>query len=374
MTIELKNIGKSYDGNSWTLNDITTEIESGEFFAIVGPSGCGKSTLLRMIAGLISISEGEIEIDGKDVTNLPPQDRNLTMVFQNYALFPFLSVRDNVAFGLKEHKMDAEEIKRRVDEALDMVNLTEYGDRKPRDLSGGQRQRVAVARAIASDAKICLMDEPLSNLDAQLRGKMRSEIRMLQQKLGLTMIYVTHDQVEAMTMADRILVLHDSKIQQIGTPLEIYNHPANTFVAEFFGTPRMNLLEATYDARLNKLIVDESLEFDCEDGMDRDDYIVGVRPSGFSVEKAADRSNARVVNAEYLGNMSIIELELDSGDEIRVTVDDDMNHDWMINQRMLVRPQGTFYIFDKTGKLFAKGGSSNGTSRSEEEFVATAAR
>lgn len=146
MTIELKNIGKSYDGNSWTLNDITTEIESGEFFAIVGPSGCGKSTLLRMIAGLISISEGEIEIDGKDVTNLPPQDRNLTMVFQNYALFPFLSVRDNVAFGLKEHKMDAEEIKRRVDEALDMVNLTEYGDRKPRDLSGGQRQRVAVAR------------------------------------------------------------------------------------------------------------------------------------------------------------------------------------------------------------------------------------
>lgn len=374
MTIELKNIGKSYDGNSWTLNDITTEIESGEFFAIVGPSGCGKSTLLRMIAGLISISEGEIEIDGKDVTNLPPQDRNLTMVFQNYALFPFLSVRDNVAFGLKEHKMDAEEIKRRVDEALDMVNLTEYGDRKPRDLSGGQRQRVAVARAIASDAKICLMDEPLSNLDAQLRGKMRSEIRMLQQKLGLTMIYVTHDQVEAMTMADRIMVLHDSKIQQIGTPLEIYNHPANTFVAEFFGTPRMNLLEATYDARLNKLIVDESLEFDCEDGMDRDDYIVGVRPSGFSVEKVADRSNARVVNAEYLGNMSIIELELDSGDEIRVTVDDDMNYDWMINQRMLVKPQGIFYIFDKTGKLFAKGGSSNGTGRSEEEFVATAAR
>lgn len=374
MTIELKNIGKSYDGNSWTLNDITTEIESGEFFAIVGPSGCGKSTLLRMIAGLISISEGEIEIDGKDVTNLPPQDRNLTMVFQNYALFPFLSVRDNVAFGLKEHKMDAEEIKRRVDEALDMVNLTEYGDRKPRDLSGGQRQRVAVARAIASDAEICLMDEPLSNLDVQLRGKMRSEIRMLQQKLGLTMIYVTHDQVEAMTMADRIMVLHDSKIQQIGTPLEIYNHPANTFVAEFFGTPRMNLLEATYDARLNKLVVDESLEFDCEDGMDRDDYIVGVRPSGFSVEKAADRSNARVVNAEYLGNMSIIELELDGGDEIRVTVDDDMNHDWMINQRMLVKPQGIFYIFDKTGKLFAKGGSSSGTSRSEEEFVATAAR
>lgn len=203
---------------------------------------------------------------------------------------------------------------------------------------------------------------------------MRSEIRMLQQKLGLTMIYVTHDQVEAMTMADRIMVLHDSKIQQIGTPLEIYNHPANTFVAEFFGTPRMNLLEATYDARLNKLVVDESLEFDCEDGMDRDDYIVGVRPSGFSVEKAADRSNARVVNAEYLGNMSIIELELDGGDEIRVTVDDDMNHDWMINQRMLVKPQGIFYIFDKTGKLFAKGGSSNGTSRSEEEFVATAAR
>ena len=315
MTIELKNIGKSYDGNSWTLNDITTEIESGEFFAIVGPSGCGKSTLLRMIAGLISISEGEIEIDGKDVTNLPPQDRNLTMVFQNYALFPFLSVRDNVAFGLKEHKMDAEEIKRRVDEALDMVNLTEYGDRKPRDLSGGQRQRVAVARAIASDAEICLMDEPLSNLDAQLRGKMRSEIRMLQQKLGLTMIYVTHDQVEAMTMADRIVVMRDGKIQQVGTPQEVYDHPANVFVGGFIGSPAMNFFKVTLK---DGKITDDGNNFTLtvpggclkvlkDNGYDGKEIVFGIRPEDIHSEPAFLETfpesvvNAEVVVSELLG-------------------------------------------------------------------------
>lgn len=193
MSIELSNISKTYNGSDFVLSDISVKIETGEFFAIVGPSGCGKSTLLRMIAGLIPITSGELKINDKDVTNLPPQERSLTMVFQNYALFPFLSVKDNVAFGLKARKMEKSEIDSRVINALELVNLSEYKERKPGELSGGQRQRVALARAIASDAKICLMDEPLSNLDAQLRNKMRSEIRELQQKLGLTLIYVTHD-------------------------------------------------------------------------------------------------------------------------------------------------------------------------------------
>ncbi len=245
MGIELKGITKTYDhATTPVLNGIDAEIQDGELFVIVGPSGCGKSTLLRMIAGIIPISDGILTINGQVMNGVPPKDRNLSMVFQSYALYPFLSVRDNVAFGLKARKMPTDEIEKRVNDALAMVTLTPFADRKPRELSGGQRQRVALARAIASDSKICLMDEPLSNLDAQLRVRMRSEIRELQRKLGLTLIYVTHDQTEAMTMADHVMVLNDQHVQQIDAPLDIYNHPANHFVAQFFGTPQINLLTA----------------------------------------------------------------------------------------------------------------------------------
>lgn len=376
MSIELKNIAKSYDGEHWTLQNINTKIETGEFFAIVGPSGCGKSTLLRMIAGLISISDGQLLIDDKDVTNLAPQDRNLTMVFQNYALFPFLSVKDNVAFGLKARKMDPKQINERVAQALELVNLTEYAQRKPRELSGGQRQRVAVARAIASDAKICLMDEPLSNLDAQLRGKMRSEIREIQQRLGLTLIYVTHDQVEAMTMADRIMVLHDHKIQQIGTPLEIYTRPANTFVGEFFGTPRMNILQADYDEVLNKLTLDADMEFAVTQKLVAGQYRIGVRPGALLLDATANITNAHVHNVEYLGNQSIIEVTLDDGQQLRVTTPESDDTLYRSNQRVKVTLNGDYYVFDQDGEIlmYGKGGSQNGTTNIQRELQGVAGR
>lgn len=376
MSIELKNIAKSYDGKNWTLQNINTKIETGEFFAIVGPSGCGKSTLLRMIAGLISISDGQLLIDDKDVTNLAPQDRNLTMVFQNYALFPFLSVKDNVAFGLKARKMDPKQINERVAQALELVNLTEYAQRKPRELSGGQRQRVAVARAIASDAKICLMDEPLSNLDAQLRGKMRSEIREIQQRLGLTLIYVTHDQVEAMTMADRIMVLHDHKIQQIGTPLEIYTRPANTFVGEFFGTPRMNILQADYDEVLNKLTLDADMEFAVTQKLVAGQYRIGVRPGALLLDATTNITNAHVHNIEYLGNQSIIEVTLDDGQQLRMTTPESDDTLYRINQRVKVTLNGDYYVFAPDGEIlmYGKGGSQNGTTNIQRELQGVAGR
>ena len=243
--IEFRDLTKSYDGKTNILEEISLDVEEGEFYVLVGPSGCGKSTLLRVIAGLEKITSGTLMIDGKIANNMPPKDRNLSMVFQNYALYPHMTVKDNILFGLDVKKVPKAEQKRRLDEAAEMLGLTLYLKRKPRELSGGQRQRVALARSVCSQSPICLMDEPLSNLDAKLRGQMRNEIRRLQKKLGLTVIYVTHDQVEAMTMGDHIMVLHGGKIQQMGTPLELYNQPANTFVAGFIGSPQMNLTQAT---------------------------------------------------------------------------------------------------------------------------------
>ena len=242
--IEIRDLTKSYDGTLNILEKISLDVEEGEFYVLVGPSGCGKSTLLRIIAGLEKITSGTLKIDGKLANNMLPKDRNLSMVFQNYALYPHMTVKDNILFGLDVKKVPKDEQKRRLDEAAEMLGLTPYLKRKPRELSGGQRQRGALARSVCSQSPICLMDEPLSNLDAKLRGQMRTEIRRLQKKLGLTVIYVTHDQVEAMTMGDRIMVLHGGKIQQTGTPLELYNKPANTFVAGFIGSPQMNLVQA----------------------------------------------------------------------------------------------------------------------------------
>lgn len=307
MSTVLTNITKSYDSEKAVLSDVNAEIQTGEFFVIVGPSGCGKSTLLRMIAGLTPISDGEIRINDKVVNGLPPKDRNLTMVFQSYALFPFLNVWDNVAFGLKARKNTSQsEIETRVNDALKMVNLETLKDRKPRELSGGQRQRVALARAVASDAKICLMDEPLSNLDAQLRIKMRQEIYALQRKLGLTLIYVTHDQVEAMTMADHIMVLHDSKVQQIGTPVEIYKHPANEFVASFFGVPPINILPAVKVSN-GKINVNNDFEVNIDQQVPADNFKVGIRPNELVIEQTDElHANASVKSIEFLGDEKIV--------------------------------------------------------------------
>ncbi len=236
-------VSKRY-GDTQVISNVSLSARQGEFVVFVGPSGCGKSTLLRLVAGLDEVSEGRIAIDGADVTGVPPADRGVAMVFQSYALYPHMSVRANMAFGLKMIKTPAAEIERRVAEAAAILRIENLLDRKPRQLSGGQRQRVAIGRAIVRKPKLFLFDEPLSNLDAELRGEMRFEIAKLHRELGVTMVYVTHDQVEAMTLADKIVVLRAGRVEQVGTPTELYERPANTFVGGFIGAPRMNFFKA----------------------------------------------------------------------------------------------------------------------------------
>ena len=240
--ISVKDAVKRY-GNNTVIPDLNLEIGDGELFTLLGPSGCGKTTLLRMIAGFNSIEGGDIFFNEKRINDMDPSKRNIGMVFQNYAIFPNLSVRDNVAFGLKNRKVDKAEIKKRTDEFLNLMQIMQYADRMPNQLSGGQQQRIALARALVISPDVLLMDEPLSNLDAKLRVSMRSEISKLHRQLGSTTIYVTHDQVEAMTMADRIVIMKDGVIQQVGKPMDLYEHPANKFVAGFIGSPQMNFYE-----------------------------------------------------------------------------------------------------------------------------------
>ncbi len=256
-TVELKNVKKVYEGGVLAVDNANITVNDKEFVVLVGPSGCGKSTTLRMIAGLEEITAGELYIDGKLMNDVAPKDRDIAMVFQNYALYPHMTVYENMAFGLKIRKFPKKEINERVHEAAGILDIEELLDRKPKALSGGQRQRVAVGRAIVRKPKVFLFDEPLSNLDAKLRVQMRAEISALHNRLQATMIYVTHDQVEAMTMGDRIVVLKDGIIQQIGTPLGLYNKPVNRFVAGFIGSPPMNVLKATIKEDKGKLLADE---------------------------------------------------------------------------------------------------------------------
>ncbi len=246
--IEFKNICKKYPGaDKNTVDDFNLSIEEKEFIAFVGPSGCGKSTTLRMVAGFEEITGGELWIDGKKVNETAPRDRGIAMVFQNYALYPHMTVEKNIGYGLKNMKLPAEEIQKKVDWAIGILGLESFRYRKPKNLSGGQRQRVALGRAIVKNQKVFLMDEPLSNLDAKLRVSMRTEISRLHRELGATTIYVTHDQVEAMTMADRIVIMKDGIAQQAGAPMELYDHPANQFVAGFIGSPQMNFFDVTVE-------------------------------------------------------------------------------------------------------------------------------
>jgi len=240
-SVELKQLRKSF-GSTQVVHGVDISIADGEFVVLVGPSGCGKTTLLRMIAGLEEISEGEIKIGDRVVNNVPPKQRDIAMVFQNYALYPHMKVFDNMAFSMKLAGRSAEEMRQRVDKAAQILGLTDYLDRYPRQLSGGQRQRVAMGRAIVRDPQVFLFDEPLSNLDAKLRVQMRTEIKELHQRLKTTSIYVTHDQIEAMTMADTIVVMNGGRVEQIGTPLDLYDEPANLFVAVFIGSPAINFL------------------------------------------------------------------------------------------------------------------------------------
>ncbi|MCA0996069.1 sn-glycerol-3-phosphate import ATP-binding protein UgpC [Alloyangia pacifica] len=242
--LTLKSVGKTYSGGVDAVSGVNIDIKDGEFIVLVGPSGCGKSTLLRMVAGLETVTRGDVHIGGRRVNDLDPAERDIAMVFQNYALYPHMSVRDNMAYGLKNRGESKVVIEERVAEASRMLELGPYLDRKPRALSGGQRQRVAMGRAIVRQPAAFLFDEPLSNLDAKLRVSMRMEIRKLQQRLGTTSLYVTHDQLEAMTLADRLVVLNGGRVEQIGAPLEVYRKPASTFVASFIGAPAMSLLDA----------------------------------------------------------------------------------------------------------------------------------
>jgi len=253
----LKNVTKIFDKRVVAVDNMTLDVQDKEFVVLVGPSGCGKSTTLRMIAGLEEVTEGEIYIDGKLVNDVPPKDRDVAMVFQNYALYPHMTVYDNMAFGLKLRKFPKKEIQRRVHQAAEILGITHLLDRKPKALSGGERQRVAVGRAIVRKPKVFLFDEPLSNLDAKLRVQMRAELSKLHRQLEATIIYVTHDQVEAMTMGDRIVVMKDGRVHQIDTPLNLYDHPSDKFVASFIGSPSMNFIPGKVTAESNSLWFDE---------------------------------------------------------------------------------------------------------------------
>ena len=264
-SLSLKHINKTYPNGFEAVKDFNLEIEDKEFIIFVGPSGCGKSTTLRMVAGLEEITSGELKIGDKVVNDVEPKDRDIAMVFQNYALYPHMTVEKNIGYGLKNMKMPADQIKKKVDWAIDILGLQEFRYRKPKNLSGGQRQRVALGRAIVKNQKVFLMDEPLSNLDAKLRVSMRTEISKLHREMGATTIYVTHDQVEAMTMADRIVIMKEGVIQQVGKPMELYDHPVNKFVAGFIGSPQMNFFDVTLKGNEvtfedgNKLMLPEAI-------------------------------------------------------------------------------------------------------------------
>ncbi len=291
-SVEIRGVKKSF-GAVDVIHGIDVTIADEEFVVLVGPSGCGKSTLLRMVAGLEQITGGQISIGGRIVNNLPPKDRDIAMVFQNYALYPHMTVRDNMAFSLKLRKADNATIESRVKHSAEILGLMPYLDRYPRQLSGGQRQRVAMGRAIVRDPQVFLFDEPLSNLDAKLRVQMRVEIKALHQRLRTTSVYVTHDQVEAMTMADRIVVMHDGRVEQIGTPLDLYDNPANLFVAGFIGSPAMNFIKGKLHRAGGAVWVDakDGVRLPAEQGVagsEGQDVVYGVRPEHMSVVGAGN--------------------------------------------------------------------------------------
>ncbi|MBB3678333.1 ABC transporter ATP-binding protein [Modestobacter versicolor] len=324
--IEMKHIVKQYGDGFPAVNDVSLDIADGEFMILVGPSGCGKSTLLRMIVGLEDITSGDMVIGGKRVNDQAPRERNLSMVFQNYALYPHLTVFENIAFPLRLSKMDDAEVRRRVNEAADVLELHEHLERKPANLSGGQRQRVAMGRAIVRQAEAFLFDEPLSNLDAKLRGQMRTEIARLQRRLGITTVYVTHDQTEAMTLGDRVCVLRKGKIQQVASPRELYEQPVNLFVAGFIGSPPMNFLPARLEGRslttpFGAIELDERR---AKAVAGRDLLLVGIRPEYFEDASLVDDVKrpvgsifrARVDVTEWLGDQQYAYIPYEAPEEI----------------------------------------------------------
>ena len=330
-SVKLTNVKKVYDKKVVAVHDFNLDIKDKEFVVFVGPSGCGKSTTLRMIAGLEEISEGTVEIDGVVVNDLQPKDRDIAMVFQNYALYPHLTVFENMAFSLRLKKVPNDEVFRRVTEAAKVLGITEYLTRKPRALSGGQRQRVAIGRAMVRDSKVFLMDEPLSNLDAKLRNQMRAEIILLRKKIDTTFIYVTHDQTEAMTLGDRIVIMKDGFIQQVGTPTEVFEHPVNLFVAGFIGAPQMNTFRTELVRENGKYYVTplgSRIEVDGETGenlaakaVDSRSVVLGVRPEHITLSQPGPHAiPCTIIANEMMGSELHIHAETEDGAQLVVRV------------------------------------------------------
>lgn len=331
-SVKLTNVKKIYGKDTVAVQDFNLDIKDKEFVVFVGPSGCGKSTTLRMIAGLEDISEGTIEIDGVVVNDLQPRDRDIAMVFQNYALYPHLTVFENMAFSLRLKKMPQEEVYKRVTEAAEVLGITQYLLRKPRALSGGQRQRVAIGRAMVRDSKVFLMDEPLSNLDAKLRNQMRAEIILLRQKIDTTFIYVTHDQTEAMTLGDRIVIMKDGYIMQVGTPTEVFDMPDNLFVAEFIGAPKMNTIKTQllveggryfvnpYGAKIE--VTGKKAEMLKAKNVTSQEIILGVRPEHFVLANKgnADAIPCKITVNEMMGSELHLHVIENNGDKLIVRV------------------------------------------------------
>lgn len=343
-TLELKEIKKSF-GPVDVIHGVDLAIDEGEFIVFVGPSGCGKSTLLRLIAGLEDPTSGDIMLKGERVNTKPASERGLSMVFQSYALYPHMSVRQNLSFGLENFRMAREEINRRVDSAAKLLQIDQLLDRRPGQLSGGQRQRVAIGRAIVREPVVFLFDEPLSNLDAELRLQMRVEISNLHAELGNTMIYVTHDQIEAMTMADRIVVLRAGRIEQVGKPLDLYNNPANKFVAGFIGAPQMNFLEGQMARRTLTLGAGMSREVPLAEGK-TGAVTLGIRPEGIGVSLDGHGDmQIKVKNFEQLGSVTYIYGAFDNGERLTVQLPEQIP--LTRNQTIGVTlPTEAFHIFD----------------------------
>ena len=364
-SLKLTNVKKIYGKDTVAVQDFNLEIADKEFIVFVGPSGCGKSTTLRMIAGLEDISEGTVEIDGVVVNDLQPRDRDIAMVFQNYALYPHLTVFEHMAFSLRLKKAPQEEVYEKVTKAAEILGITEYLTRKPRALSGGQRQRVAIGRAMVRDSKVFLMDEPLSNLDAKLRNQMRAEIILLRQKIDTTIIYVTYDQTEAMTLGDRIVIMKDGFIQQVGTPTEVFDMPVNLFVAEFIGAPKMNtfktelLLEdgkyyvTPYGAKIE--ITGKKAEQLKAKGVAASEILLGVRPEHFVL---ADKDNpaaipCKIVVNEMMGSELHLHVVEENGDRLivripTVTLEDDERKALTYGATIYVTFEGkVMHFFDK---------------------------
>ncbi len=363
-SVKLTNVKKVYDNQVTAVNDFNLEIKDKEFVVFVGPSGCGKSTTLRMIAGLEEISGGTIEIDGEVVNDLQPKDRNIAMVFQNYALYPHMTVFDNIAFPLRINKMKEDEVFERVTRAARILGIEEYLLRKPRALSGGQRQRVAIGRAMVRDSKVFLMDEPLSNLDAKLRNQMRAEIILLRQQLDTTFVYVTHDQTEAMTLGDRIVIMKDGFTQQIGTPEEVFEQPANLFVAEFIGAPKMNIMEAELSIEGGKYYVSTlgaKIEVDGTNGallkekhIAAGKVLLGVRPEHIVLAEAsaADTIDGNVLVNEMMGSELHLHVQVENGSKVIARAPTvNLNHEQRVQLKNhhpvhLTFPGKVMYFFD----------------------------